>query len=306
MTPYRIIFAGTPDFAVPSLSTLHESDHEIIMVITQPDRPKGRGKKLKASPVKEKALALGLNIMQPTSINSPESIAQVQQLEPDILVVVAYGQLLKKPLLESPLQGVLNVHPSILPKYRGPAPIQWAILDGCHQTGISIIQLDEGLDTGDVLQLEKVSIHPKETAGMLHDRLARMGGDLLVDTINKMIRKDITPIPQDHSQATYARMLTKKDGLIQWDQSAQEIINFIRGMNPWPGAYTFIKNKRLKIFQAERVDNITEKHPPGTVLDAFPDEMWIATKAGGLSILEVQGESGKRMAIADYLRGNPI
>jgi methionyl-tRNA formyltransferase len=305
MKSYRIIFLGTPDFAVPSLVALHQSEHQIPLVITQPDRPKGRGKKLLAPPVKQKALELELNIFQPQSINHSESVAQINALNPDFLVVVAFGQLLKNVVLDIPKNGVLNVHPSMLPQYRGPAPIQWAIIHGCSQTGVSIMQLDEGLDTGDILQTEMVDIDPEETAGMLHDRLAKQGANLLLDTIQNLSHKKITPEKQDHTQATYARLLIKKDGHIDWNQSSLSIINFIRGMTPWPGAFTFINNKRIKVFKAKKVD-VSEIVAPGTILNSFPDELWISTGDGAISILEIQSASGKRMHIADFLRGAKI
>jgi methionyl-tRNA formyltransferase len=305
MKSYRIIFLGTPDFAVPSLIALHQSDHQIPLVITQPDRPKGRGKKLQAPPVKQKALELGLHIFQPQSINTSKCVAQINALNPDFLVVVAFGQLLKKSVLNISKNGVLNVHPSILPQYRGPAPIQWSIIHGCSKTGVSIMKLDEGLDTGDILQFEMVDIEPEETAGMLHDRLAKYGAKLLLDTIQKISNKTISSKRQDHSQATYARLLKKKDGQIDWNQPSQVIINQIRGMTPWPGAFTFIKNTRIKIFKATKVD-VSEKEAPGTILNSFPDELWIATGDGAVSIQEIQSASGKRMYIADYLRGSTI
>jgi methionyl-tRNA formyltransferase len=305
MKPYRIIFLGTPDFAVPSLTALHQSEHHIPLVITQPDRPKGRGKKLHAPPVKNTAIELGINVLQPQSVNTPECVAQIESLNPDFLVVVAFGQLLKKEVLNTPKNGVLNVHPSILPKYRGPAPIQWAIIHGCSETGISIMQLDEGLDTGDVLRIEQVSIDPEETAGMLHDRLSTLGAQLLLETIQCLSEKTIVPKPQNHTLATYARLLKKKDGQIQWDQSTQSILNCIRGMNPWPGAFTFLDNKRIKIFKAKHAE-ISKRYTPGAILNTFPDELWIATGDGAISVLEIQSASGKRMSIADFLRGNTI
>jgi len=305
MKQYRIIFLGTPEFAVPSLIELHQSGYNIPLVITQPDRPKGRGKKLKAPPVKNKALELGLNIFQPNSINSSESIVQLKALNPDFLIVVAFGQLLKKNILEIPKNKVLNVHPSILPKYRGPAPIQWAIIEGCTETGISIMQLDEGLDTGDILKMKPINIDKDETAGMLHDRLAYQGAQLLIETIRDLSNHTITPQPQDHTRATYARMLNKKDGLIQWDKPTKTILNYIRGMTPWPGAFTFIDNKRIKIFKAKQVD-LHEKVAPGRLLKTFPDELWISTGDGALSIIEIQSASGKKMHIANFLRGNAI
>jgi len=306
MNPYRIIFLGTPDFAVPSLIALHQSDHQIPLVITQPDRPKGRGKKLQAPPVKIKAIELGLNILQPHSINTPECVTQIKDLAPDLLVVVAFGQLLQKTVLDISANGVLNVHPSILPDLRGPAPIQWAIIRGYTKTGVAIMQLDEGLDTGDILQIKQVSINDEETAGMLHNRLAKIGAQLLVDTINHLSSGiDLTPKPQDHTQATYARLLKKKDGHIQWQQPTKSILDFIRGMNPWPGAFTFLDNKRIKIFKAKKI-NVSESNAPGTILNSFPDELWIATDDGAISILEIQSASGKRMPIANFLRGHQI
>jgi methionyl-tRNA formyltransferase len=305
MNPYRIIFLGTPDFAVPSLIALHQSDHQIPLVVTQPDRPKGRGKKLQAPPVKTKTLELGLNIMQPESVNTLECAAKMKALKPDFLVVVAFGQLLKKDILNIAEKGVLNVHPSILPKLRGPAPIQWAIIHGCSETGVSIMQLDEGLDTGDILQVQKVPIDSEETAGMLHDHLAIIGAQLLLDTLKQISNNAITPTPQDHSQATYARLLMKKDGQIQWHQTSESILNCIRGMNPWPGAFTFLDNKRIKIYKAAKID-VSEKFEPGTIIDTFPDELKIATGDGAISILEIQSASGKKMPVADFLRGNAI
>jgi len=306
MNQYRIVFLGTPDFAVPSLIALHQSDHLIPLVITQPDRPKGRGKKLQAPAVKIKALELGLNILQPKSINTPECVTQIKECAPDLLVVVAFGQLLQKSMLNISARGVLNVHPSMLPELRGPAPIQWAIINGYSKTGIAIMQLDEGLDTGDILRIKQVDIDPEETAGMLHDRIAKIGAQLLVNTINHLsIGKAIIPKPQDHSQATYARLLKKKDGLIQWQQPTKSILDFIRGMNPWPGAFTFLDNKRIIIFKAKKID-VSKGLSPGTLLNSYPDELWIATGDGAISILEIQSSSGKRMSIANFLRGHKI
>jgi len=305
MKPQKIIFLGTPKFAVPSLEALNQSPHRVLQVITQPDRPKGRGKKIEPPPIKKKAKALGIDIMQPSSINSLECIDRIQSFHPDFLVVVAFGQLLKQPMLSIPSRCVLNVHPSLLPEYRGPAPIQWSIIHGCSQTGISIMKLDEGLDTGDVYQVKNVSIKPDETAGELDDRLSHIGAKLLLNTIEKIIDGSISLTSQNNALATYAPRLSKKDGLIQWQLPTQSIINFIRGMNPWPGAFTFIENKRFKIFRAEKINDANEQ-TPGMVVDGFPDELWISTGDGILSILEIQNASGKRMPISDYLRGNKI
>jgi len=305
MKSQKIVFLGTPDFAVPSLEALYHTKHDIAMVVTQPDRPKGRGKKLEASSVKKKAIELGLNIIQPKSINSFECIEQIQSLQPDFLIVVAFGQLLKKSLLDIPSRCVLNVHPSILPEYRGPAPIQWSVIHGCEKTGVSIMKLDEGLDTGDVYSVQTVPIHPDETAGILHDRLSEIGAKLLISTIEQIVINDIPASPQNNKIATYAPMLSKKDGLIQWQLSTKSILNFIRGMTPWPGAFTFFENKRLKIFQAQKANNLKQENS-GMVIESFPDELWVSTGDGVLSIIEIQSASGKRMLISNYLRGNPI
>ncbi|MDO9566720.1 MAG: methionyl-tRNA formyltransferase [Candidatus Desulfaltia sp.] len=298
----KIIFMGTPDFAVPALTALHNNKYDVILVVTQPDRPKGRGRKPVSSPVKEAAVQLGYDVIQPVSIKTDEFANNVIKLKPDMFVVSAFGHILPKRILELPKIGALNIHASLLPKYRGAAPIQWAVINGEKETGVTAMLMDEGLDTGDILFTSKTQISPDDTSATLHKRLADLGADLLVKTLKAIEADNINPIPQDHTIATYAPMLTKKDGHINWEMAAEKLEAFIRGMTPWPGAFTFYNNTRLKIFSSKPIIMPVDT-PPGTVLRGFPDELRIATGKGVLSILEIQGQSGKRLLIKDFLRG---
>jgi methionyl-tRNA formyltransferase len=293
---------GTPQFSVPSLVALHEKKVDIVLVITQPDRGRGRGRKVIPSPIKKTAESLGFDIIQPTSIREEWVTDRIRSLEPHIIVVVAFGQILPKTLLQIPREGAINLHASLLPKYRGPAPIQWAIINGETETGVTTMLMDEKMDTGDILLSKKTDIGPEDNSETLHDRLANIGADLLVKTLHGMERNEIQPLPQDHSQATYAPMLKKSDGRIDWNLSAKKIEDFIRGMTPWPGAFTFLENKRLKIFKARAVPSESSEEP-GKVISGFPDELRIATGKDSLSILELQSESGKRLPITEFLRG---
>jgi len=301
----RIIFMGTPDFAVPSLKALHNYGHEVVLVVTQPDRPRGRGKKILFSPVKEAALALGYDILQPLSVKTPEFYEKAAALSPDIFVVIAFGQILPKNILSIPEKGAINLHASLLPKYRGPAPIQRAIINMEKETGVTSMLMNEGLDTGDILLSSKTEISSRETSSSLHDRLSRIAGDLLIMTLSGISTNSIKPVSQDDSLATYAPMLKKKDGLIDWSKPAEEIEAFIRGMTPWPGAFTFIVSKRLKIFASDVVFS-NSKEDPGSVIGDARDKLFIATGKNLLSIEEIQEESGKRLSIRDYLRGSNI
>lgn len=298
----NIIFMGTPDFSVPCLLALHNSRHNLSLVITQPDRPKGRGRKLALSPVKKKALKLGYEVYQPTTFKSAETQTRLIQTRADLMVVVAFGAILPQQVLDGTPMGAINVHASLLPRHRGAAPIHWAILKGDRETGVTTMQLDAGMDTGDMLLQAKTPILPDDTASSLHDRLAQMGAELLMDTIDGLIGNEITPAPQDHSAATYAAMLTKQSGEIDWDQPSEALDRFIRGMDPWPGAYTFCDDKRIKVFRTRPVP-FPVSEPPGTVLQGFAHELLVATKDGALSILELQEASGKRLAVRDYLCG---
>lgn len=298
----KIIFMGTPEFAVSALNALHKNGQDVALVVTQPDRPKGRGRKVFPPPVKEAAINLGYEVIQPPSIRTAEFSDLMAEHQPDFIVVVAFGHIIPKNILAIPKVATLNIHASLLPKYRGPAPIQWAIINGEKETGITIILMDEGLDTGDILLSSKIEMMPDDTSGTLHDRLAELGADLLIRTLNSFKTDKIHPIPQDHSQTTYAPLLKKNDGLLNWEMSASALEALIRGVTPWPGAFTFHENKRLKIFKARPIFMDTPE-TPGTVIKGFPDELRVAAGEGVLSIMEIQGSSGKRLLIKDFLRG---
>ena len=299
---YTIIFMGTPHFAVPSLNALANSGHEIALVVTQPDRPKGRGRRVYPPPIKTAALERNLKTSQPASLKDPQAVKYLASFKPDFLVVVAFGKILTKDILALPQIGTINVHASLLPKLRGPAPINWAIINAESQTGITTMLMNEGLDTGDILLTAIEPITPRDTAATLHDRLARIGSDLLVKTLDAFAADRIHPVAQEDTQASYAPLLNKQDGRIDWHKPAQTIEPFIRGMTPWPGAFTFHETNRLKIFSAKPVAKKFEDSP-GTVLQGFPDELVIATGKDALTILEIQGPSGKHLLIEDFLRG---
>ena len=296
---------GTPPFAVPTLNALHENGYNIAMVVTQPDRPRGRGRKLAPPAVKARAQNLGYRVLQPASIKTADFSSLISELKPDFLVVIAYGKILPENVLALPRLGTINVHASLLPKYRGPAPIQWAVINGEKETGVCTQLMEKELDTGDLLLSVHETIMPDDTAGDLHDRLAVKGATVLIDTLKGLADKRIQPVRQDHSLATYAPMLTKDDGLINWNQPAKSLGCFIRGVTPWPGAFTFLGDKRLKIFGSQPVETDTSE-PPGTIMKGFPDELRVATAQGALSIKEIQGASGKRLSIKEFLRGHPI
>jgi len=298
----NIIFMGTPEFAVPSLEALSRNKLPPLLVITQPDRPKGRGRKIIFPPVKECALSLGHDIYQPESMNSDECIKRITDLKPDLFIVVAFGYIFPEKILGIPRHGALNIHASLLPEYRGPAPIQRAIMNGDKITGVTAMMLDSGMDTGDILMSSSMEILPEDTSGSLHDRLALAGADLLIETLSAMKSGTLDPVPQNNDLATYAPILTKEDGLINWSMSAEMIESFIRGVTPWPGAFTFHGDKRLKIFSATAVSS-KSREKPGTVIKGFPDELRITTGDGVLSILEIQSASGKRLPIKSFLQG---
>ncbi len=293
---------GTSDFAVPALIALDKSIYEVALVVTQPDRPKGRGRKIIPTPVKTAAVNMGYDIIQPEKINTDEFTEKILSIKPDLFVVVAYGHKLTEKILKIPLNGAINIHPSLLPKYRGSAPVQWAIINMEKKTGVTTMFMDAGLDTGDILQAVEVMIEPKDTATTLNARLAATGADLLIKTIDDLIKGKIKPVHQDHTQVIVAPSFKKKDGCINWSNSAENIEAFIRGITPWPGAFTFFENKRLKIFKADFISEDTESKP-GTVINKFDNELRIATGKGSLSITEIQGASGKRLAVKDFLRG---
>jgi len=305
VTVFQIIFMGTPEFAVPSLKKLHESGYEPALVVCQPDRPRGRGRKVLPPPVKQTALDMNIEVVQPESVKAPGFSKRLADYAPDLFIVVAFGQVLPKALLEMPRLGTVNVHASLLPKYRGPAPIQWAIINGERKTGVTTMFMDEGLDTGDILLTAETGIGPDDTAATLHDRLASLGADLLLKTLRCFKDGSVRPIPQQRREATHAPLLKKEDGRIDWEKPARAVDAFVRGMTPWPGAFTFHDNHRLKIYRVQAVDRAAAA-APGTVLKGFPDELLVATGKGVLSVLEIQGASGKRLSISDFLRGYPL
>ena len=308
----KIVFMGTPDFAKESLEAIY-GKHEILAVVTNPDKPKGRGMKLTASPVKEFALEKNLKIYQPTKVrNNPEFIDEIKSLNPDVICVVAYGKILPKELLEIPKLGCINVHGSLLPQYRGAAPIQWAVLNGDKTTGITTMYMDEGMDTGDMILKQEVEIGEDETTGELWNRLAKVGGELLAETLEK-IEQGTAPRIKQGEDFTMAPMLSKEMAKIDWEnQTAEQIKNLVRGLNPIMGAYTFLNGKKIKFWRVDIAKEITVGGPMdfmrnGTVIVSDPrDGIFIKTKSGILKVLEIQGENAKRMSIQDFLRGNKI
>lgn len=303
MTGWRIIFMGTPAFACPTLQTLLERGENVVAVFTQPDRPKGRGQKLQAPPVKELALQHGLTVHQPLKVRAPEVIEQIGALQPDLIVVVAFGQILPKALLEIPSHGCVNVHASLLPRYRGAAPLNWCIVNGESETGATTMLMDVGLDTGPMLLKRATPIAPDEDITTLHDRMALLGARLLGETLDGMQAGSITPQPQDDAQTCYAPLLKKEDGLIDWTKPAQEIHNLVRGLATWPGAYTFLQGQPLKI-HSTRLG--TTSGTAGTVLAASAEGIEVACGQGSLLIRELQPAGSRRMDAASFLAGHPL
>ncbi len=303
--PLRIIFMGTPDFAAATLKALIEGPDEVVAVVTQPDRAKGRGKKLTPPPTKLLAEAAGIPVLQPTKIKTENFRNGLLSYQPDLIVVTAYGRILPKALLELPPLGCINVHGSLLPKYRGAAPIQWAVINGERETGVTIIQMNEGMDTGEMLLSSKIATSPDETAGSLFDKLAVLGSATLLKAIQGLQEGTIIPVPQDHSLATVAPMLKKDDGLIDWQKDAREIECHIRGLDPWPSAFCFLSGKRLRLFRPEVLHQDSDRQP-GTVLQA--DKRGIAVACGRNTLLakEIQPEGKKRMDVESFLCGHPI
>lgn len=303
----RIIFMGTPDFSVGTLEALIEAGHEIALVVTQPDKPKGRGKTMQFPPVKEAALAHNLEVYQPRRVREPECIEYLRKYQPDMIVVVAFGQILPKEILDMPKYCCVNVHASLLPKYRGAAPIQWAVINGEKVTGVTTMRMDEGLDTGDMIMKTELELDAEETGGSLFDRLAVTGARLCVETLEKIQQGTAVYTPQKHEEATHTTMIKKQLGEIDFTKSAEEIERLIRGLNPWPSAYTKCGDKTLKIWKASVVDmESTAENQPGTVISVGKNSLLIQTGKDGLSLEEVQLEGKKRMDIGSFLRGNAI
>lgn len=299
----RVVFMGTPDFAEESLKALYENDFNIVGVFTQPDKPKNRGMKLTMSPVKELALAHGTPVYQPVSMRTGEALEILKELNPDVIAVVAYGKLLPAEILDLPKFGCINIHGSLLPKYRGSAPIQWTVLNGDKLAGVTAMYMGEGLDSGDMIAVSEVEVLPDETAGELFDRLAVLGGELLCDTLVSVAEGTAARIPQNEAEVTFAPPLKKDMCPIDWNCTMDEILNKIRGLNPWPVATTEIQNSVFKVFKAVKASG---KGECGKILAADKNGITIACKDGAVCITELQASGGKRMKAADYLRGHPI
>ena len=299
----RLAFLGTPAFAVPTLERLGARGHAVLAVVTQPDRPKGRGQALAPSPVKEAALRLGLPVYQPERIKRPEAVEYLRALAPDAMVVVGYGQIIPQSILDIPPLGILNVHASLLPKYRGAGPIQWSIVNGETVTGVTIMRIDAGLDTGPMLLQSETAIDADETAIELGCRLSTMGADLLVEALDAIEAGRIVPQPQDNAQATYAPMLKKEDGRIDWRRSAVQIHNRVRGMQPWPGAYSTFRGAALHVWRARPIESCAGR-TPGTLVSVKP--LAVACGVGALELIEVQLEGRKRMPAADFANGHRL
>ncbi len=305
----KLVFLGTPDFAVPSLNALVEAGYPIVAVITQPDRPKGRGRATQSSEVKIAALKHSLNVLEPERVRDEEFLREFLRIEADMAVLVAFGQILPRAMLEAFRYGIVNVHPSLLPKYRGAAPINWALIRGEAETAVTTMRIGEGVDTGDILLQEKVTIGPDEDYGSLEARLARTGARLLLETIEGLVTGCVTPVAQDHLAATYAPKIKKEDTHISWDSPARNIVDLVRGLSPAPAAYSTLKGKQLKIFAAGSEPGRAAGAPgaaPGTVLGLTANGLRVAARDGNVLLREVQIEGKKRMDVKDFLRGHEI
>ena len=305
----RIVFMGTPDFAVPSLRILIERGENVVCAVTQPDRPSGRGRKIMAPPVKDLARRAAIPVLQPESVRDVHFLAELQKFSPDIIALTAYGKILPEPLINLPPLGTINVHGSLLPKYRGAAPIQWALINGEPETGVTIMQMDAGMDTGDILLQEKIPITRDDTAGTLSLKMAELGARALGRALDLLRDGKLKAHAQDESQASLAPLLKKEDGLVAWHDSAARISCRIRGLDPWPASYTTLSGRRLKLFSPEVVAKSLCRGglgKPGTILAADRDGILVATGGGCLLIREIQAEGARRMPVADYLSGNTL
>lgn len=296
----KIIFMGTPDFAAASLEALIASRHEIQAVVTQPDKPKGRKGELTPSPVKVVAEGKGIKVYQPLKVRDEEFVETLRAYNPDVIVVVAFGQIIPLSILKMPKFGCVNIHGSLLPKYRGAAPIQWAVLDGEKETGITTILMDEGIDTGDILLKKTIKIDTDETSGSLFDKLMALGAETILETLDELEKGSLTPIKQGESPTAYAKMLTKAMGLIDFTKPAKELDCFVRGMDPWPSAYTLLSGKTLKLWKVRAVEGSGKA---GSVIDIGKESFTVACGEGAIEVLEVQLEGKKRMSAGDFLKG---
>ena len=298
----RVVFMGTPDFSVPALERI-ATEHEVVAVVTQKDKPKGRGMSVSYTPVKESALKLNIPIYQPDKVKEENFVDELRKLNPDVIVVIAFGQILSNDILTLPKYGCINVHASLLPKYRGAAPIQWAVIDGEEKSGVCTMKMDEGLDTGDIIDVDEITLDPKETGGSLFDKLAKLGGELILKTLQNLEFGKATFIKQDDSKSTYAKKMTKELGHIDFTKDAESIERLIRGLNPWPSAFTYLDGKVMKIWDADVVD---AGGVPGTVISEDKDSFVIATGSKALKVNELQLEGKKRMKASDFLNGRSI
>lgn len=310
----KIVFMGTPDFAVGALEAIVQAGHQVTAVVTQPDKPKGRGKEIQMPPVKQCALKYNIPVFQPVKIKTPEAVEELRKLEADVFVVAAFGQILSEEILTMPKWGCINIHASLLPKYRGSAPIQWAILNGEKETGITIMQMDKGVDTGDMLMKCIVPIHARETGESLNRKLCEAGAGLITEALTKLEKGEIKPEKQCEEDATYVTMLKKSLGHIDWKKDAESIDRLIRGLNSWPSAYTYYQNKTLKIWESEPVGNEVingERYEGGTsqagsIVKVEKDAFYVQTGQGILKVWEIQLEGKKRMKVKDFLLGYPL
>jgi len=301
----RIVFMGTPEFAVPSVEALLKSEDRVVGIVTQPDRPRGRGQRLSPSPVKVIARREQIPVLQPAKMKDPSFMAELSGWKPDVIAVAAFGRILPPAILSFPPRGCINVHASLLPKYRGAGPIQWALINGETETGITTMLMDEGMDTGAILLQATMAIGQDDTAGSLSSRLADLGGRLLVETLAQLKTGTLTPRSQDHGQATVAPLLKKEDGAVNWTMSATSIANRIRGLTPWPGAYTFLRMDRWTISRSVALDEATNL-APGQITALTKDAIHVATGKGVLAIRELQPANGRRMPAGQYLAGHPL
>lgn len=300
MAGLRIVFMGTPDFACPTLTRLIDRGEDVIAVVTQPDRPKGRGQKLVPPPVKVIAEEHGIPVLQPLKVRAPEVVAHIRELNPDLIVVVAFGQILPQSLLDIPRHGCINIHASLLPRYRGAAPLNWCLINGETETGITTMMMDAGLDTGDMLVKRSIPIGSDEDAQSLHDRLSLLGADTIDETLDRLMAGTLTREKQDDSLTCYAPMLKKEDGLIDWTREPRQIKNLVRGFTPWPGAYTSLDNRTLKLYKVAVAE---EAGTPGEVIAAGKDGILVACGSGSIRIEELQLEGRKRLSAAEFLAG---
>ena len=303
----KVVFMGTPDFAVGTLEAIVGAGHEVAAVVTQPDKPKGRGGVMAMSPVKECALRHGLTVLQPLKARNPEFIDEIRAINPDVIVVVAFGQIIPSEIIHMPKYGCINVHASLLPKYRGASPIQWTVLDGCEYSGVTTMLMDEGIDTGDILETVTVKLDERETGGSLFDRLSLVGAKLLVETLDKAEAGQLHPVKQDDSQSSYVRMIDKSFGLMDFTQPVEVLERKVRALNPWPSAFTHMDEKLLKIWDATVIqDNNVKAGDYGKVKTDGKTCFMVACDGGYLSVNELQLEGKKRMKVEDFLRGYSV